>query len=254
VILINLLPHRAEKRAQRKRAFFISLGLSAIGGAGIVLLWFSVVQQMTSAQELRNAFLKGEIAKLDVQIKDIANLRGDIEALKARQLAVEDLQTDRNTPVHLLNELVRQTPEGVFLTSIRQTGQVVAVTGTAQTNERVSELIRNTLYNSPWLEKPELVEIKAVSVTTANREQRRLFDFSMRVTIKRQQGLAAAAPASAASGVASAAAAASGAASASAAASSASASAAVAGSAPASPVATGAAASGAPAGPKAKSS
>ena len=198
MILINLLPHRQDKRRQRKRAFFISLGLSAAAGAAIGLLWFSVLEQMTSAQEARNAFLNGEIKKLDLQIKDIATLRADIDALKARQKAVEDLQTDRNVPVHLLNELVRQTPEGVYLTAIRQTGQVVAVNGTAQTNERVSEFIRNTLYNSPWLEKPELIEIKAVAVTTAGREQRRLFDFSMRVTLKRQQGLAAAGPASAA--------------------------------------------------------
>jgi type IV pilus assembly protein PilN len=200
VILINLLPHRQDKRRQRKRAFFISLGLSAVAGAAIALLWFSVLDQMTSAQDARNTFLKSEIKKLDLQIKDIATLRADIDALKARQKAVEDLQTDRNVPVHLLNELVRQTPEGVYLTTIRQTGQVVAVNGTAQTNERVSEFIRNTLYNSPWLEKPELIEIKAVAVTTASREQRRLFDFSMRVTLKRQQGPAPAAaiPASAA--------------------------------------------------------
>jgi type IV pilus assembly protein PilN len=204
VILINLLPHRQDKRRQRKRAFFISLGVCAAGGVAIGLLWFSVLGQMTSAQESRNAFLKGEITKLDLQIKDIAMLRAEIDALKARQKAVEDLQTDRNVPVHLLNELVRQTPEGVYLTTIRQTGQVVAINGTAQTNERVSEFIRNTLYNSPWLEKPELVEIKAVAVTTATREQRRLFDFSMRVTLKRQQGASAAvaAPASAASSAA----------------------------------------------------
>ena len=192
MILINLLPHRQEKRRLRKRAFFISLALCAVGGAAIGLLWYSVLGQMTSAQEARNTFLKGEIAKLDLQIKDIATLRAEIDALKARQKAVEDLQTDRNVPVHLLNELVRQTPEGVYLSTIRQTGQVVAITGTAQTNERVSEFIRNTLYNSPWLEKPELVEIKAVAVTTATREQRRLFEFSMRVTLKRQQGAAAA--------------------------------------------------------------
>ena len=204
MILINLLPHRQDKRRQRKRAFFISLALCAVGGAAIALLWYSVLGQMTSAQESRNAFLKGEITKLDLQIKDIATLRAEIDALKARQKAVEDLQTDRNVPVHLLNELVRQTPEGVYLTTIRQTGQVVAITGSAQTNERVSEFIRNTLYNSPWLEKPELVEIKAVAVTTTSREQRRLFDFSMRVTLKRQQGAAAAAaaPASAASAAA----------------------------------------------------
>jgi type IV pilus assembly protein PilN len=192
VILINLLPHRQEKRQLRKRAFFISLALFALAGVGAVLIWYSVVQQMTAAQQARNDFLKAEIAKLDLQIKDIATLRAEIDALKARQKAVEDLQTDRNTPVHLLNELVRQTPEGVFITAIRQNGKVVAVNGIAQTNERVSEFIRNTLYNSPWLEKPELIEIKSSTVTTANREQRRLFDFSMRVTLKRPQNAVAA--------------------------------------------------------------
>ena len=198
MILINLLPHREEKRRQRKRSFFISLAVCALGGVAVVGIWYSVLQQMTSAQESRNGFLKAEITRLDSQIKDIATLKAEIEALKARQKAVEDLQTDRNVPVHLLGELVRQTPEGVYLTAIRQTGEVVAITGTAQTNERVSEFLRNTLYNSPWLEKPELVEIKASAVTTANREQRRLFEFSMRVTIKRPQSSAS--PAGAASG------------------------------------------------------
>jgi type IV pilus assembly protein PilN len=187
VILINLLPHREEKRRQRKRAYFISLGLSALVGAAVVLVWYSVLQQMNSAQESRNAFLKAEIARLDTQIKDIATLRAEIDALKARQKAVEDLQTDRNVPVYLLNELVKQTPEGVYLTSIRQNGQVVTLSGVAQTNERVSEFLRNGLYNSAWLERPELVEIKASNVNAASRDQRRLFDFLMRVTIKRQQ-------------------------------------------------------------------
>ena len=195
MILVNLLPHREEKRRLRKRAFFVSLALCAMGGLAIVGLWYSVLQQLTSAQESRNAFLTGEIKKLDLQIADIANLRAEIDALKARQKAVEDLQTDRNVPVHLLNELVRQTPEGVFITSIKQNGQVVAVNGIAQTNERVSEFIRNTLYNSPWLEKPELVEIKAAAATTTGREQRRLFDFSMRVTLKRPQAVVPAATA-----------------------------------------------------------
>jgi type IV pilus assembly protein PilN len=197
VILINLLPHREEKRQQRKRAFFVGLGLFALAGAAIALIWYSVLQQMTSAQQARNQFLEAEIARLDTQIKDIATLRQEIEALKARQKAVEDLQTDRNTPVYLLDELVKQTPEGVYLTSIKQTGDVVLVTGIAQTNERVSELLRNTLYNSPWLQKPELIEIKSTQVQGSNREQRRLFDFSMRVSIKKPQAAGAAAAASA---------------------------------------------------------
>jgi type IV pilus assembly protein PilN len=188
VILVNLLPHREERRRQRKRAFFAGVAACALGGVAVVGLWFTVLQQMTSAQQARNTFLQAEISRLDTQIKDIATLRSEIEALKARQKAVEDLQTDRNTPVYLLDELVKQTPEGVYLTSIKQAGQVVAVTGVAQTNERVSELLRNTLYNSPWLERPELVEIKVITAAAGSRDQRRLFEFAMRVSLKRAQG------------------------------------------------------------------
>jgi type IV pilus assembly protein PilN len=199
VILINLLPHREEKRRLRKRAFFVGLGASAIAGAAVVGIWFTALSQMTAAQVARNDFLKTEITRLEAQIKDIATLKAEIEALKARQKAVEDLQSDRNTPVYLLDELVKQTPEGVYLTSIKQSAQTVALTGVAQTNERVSEFLRNTSYNSTWLERPELVEIKAANVTTAGRDQRRLFEFSMRLTLKRAQAAdAPAAPASAA--------------------------------------------------------
>lgn len=199
MILINLLPHREERRQQRKRSFFIALGLSAVVGALAIGVWYTVIDQMTSSQVARNEFLQSEIKRLETQIKDIATLRAEIDALKARQKAVEDLQTDRNTPVYLLDELVKQTPEGIYLTSIKQTGQTVAVIGIAQTNERVSEFLRNTLYNSPWLERPELIEIKAANVTTAGRDQRRLFEFSLRLTLKQP-----AAPAPAASGPASA--------------------------------------------------
>ncbi len=194
MILINLLPHREARRQERKRAFFSALGLAGIVGVGLVILWFGVLQQLTSFQESRNRYLSDEIKKLEEQIKDIAALRAEIDALKARQKAVEDLQADRNVPVYLLDELVKQTPEGIYLTSVKQNGNVVTVGGMSQTNERVSEMLRNTAYNSPWLERPELVEIKAVT-QGKDRDQRRLFDFSMRVSIKRPQ-----APSSAASG------------------------------------------------------
>ena len=170
------------------------MGLAGIVGVGLVILWFGVLQQLTSFQDTRNRYLSDEIKKLEEQIKDIAALRAEIDALKARQKAVEDLQADRNVPVYLLDELVKQTPEGIYLTSVKQNGNVVTVGGMSQTNERVSEMLRNTAYNSPWLERPELVEIKAVT-QGKDRDQRRLFDFSMRVSIKRPQ-----APSSAASG------------------------------------------------------
>lgn len=198
MILINLLPHREEKRQRKKVAFFAGLGVAAAAGLAVVGVWYLVVQQMTSAQQDRNAFLQAEIAKLEVQIKDIATLKAEIESLKARQKAVEDLQIDRNVPVHVLNELVKQTPEGVYFRSIKQDGQTLSVAGVAQTQERISEFLRNTAYSSEWLERPDLVESRATSVTGANREQRRLFDFSMRLNIKRPQDVKpAAAPATA---------------------------------------------------------
>lgn len=204
MILINLLPHREEKRKRRRAAFFLGLGLSAAGGALVVALWYLVLQQMISTQQGRNDFLKAEITKLEEQIKDIATLKAEIEALKARQKAVEDLQVDRNIPVHVLNELVKQTPEGVYYSQIRQDGQVLTLTGLAQTNERVSELLRNTGNNSEWLTKPELLEIKASAAPAAkgpaSANQKRLSDFSMRVSIKPPAAVdAAAAAASAAS-------------------------------------------------------
>jgi len=192
VILINLLPHREERRKRRKAAYFIGLGMSAAVGLVVVGMWFLVLQQLTSSQRDRNAYLGSEIKKLEVQIKDIAALRAEIESLKARQKAVEDLQIDRNVPVHVLNELVKQTPEGVYFTSVKQDGQTLNVNGIAQTNERVSEFLRNTANNSEWLVKPELVEIKASTATSAGRDQKRLFDFGVRLTVKRPQDKATA--------------------------------------------------------------
>jgi type IV pilus assembly protein PilN len=161
VILINLLPHREARRQQRKQAFFAGIGMAVLVGAGVVLLWYTAVNTQIGTQEEHNQFLSSEIKRLDAQIADVATLKAEIGALKARQKAVEDLQADRNMPVYLLNELVKQTPEGVFLTSIKQGGQQVAITGVAQTNERISEFLRNASSNSPWLEKPQLVEIKS---------------------------------------------------------------------------------------------
>lgn len=187
MILINLLPHREEKRRRRKQAYFVALGLAAAGGLLIAGVWYLVLMEMISSQQARNEFLQTEITKLELQIKDIASLKDEIEGLKARQKVVEDFQIDRNMPVHLLNELVRQTPEGVYLTTMKQDGQNITITGLAQTNERVSELLRNTAYNSPWLEKPELVEIKATVQGANTRDAKRLFEFSMRLLLKRPQ-------------------------------------------------------------------
>ncbi|HWH82349.1 MAG TPA: PilN domain-containing protein [Burkholderiaceae bacterium] len=190
MILINLLPHREEKRKRRKIAFYAGLGVAALVGLGIIGGWYAVVEQLKANQQARNQFLSTEIAKLELQIKDIATLKAEIAALTARQKAVEDLQTDRNLPVHILNELVRQTPEGMYFTTVKQDGQVLNVVGIAQTQERISEFLRNTAYGSEWLTKPELIESRG-TVVSGGGQQKRLFDFSMRLTVKRPQDKAA---------------------------------------------------------------
>ena len=169
MIMINLLPHREERRKRRKVAYYAGLGVAALVGVAIVGVWYLVVEQLVSGQQQRNAFLQSKIAELDVQIKDIASLKAEIASLKARQKAVEDLQIDRNVPVHVLNELVRQVPEGIYVTSVKQDGPNLSVAGIAQTQERVSEFLRNTTYNSEWLVKPELVESKATVIQGTQR-------------------------------------------------------------------------------------
>jgi type IV pilus assembly protein PilN len=181
---INLLPHREIRRKQRKKEFFSMLLLAAIVGAMIVLGIGAVIAGQVSSQEQRNHFIKDEIAKLDEQIKEIATLKQEIEGLKARQVAVEDLQSDRNQPVYLMDELVRQVPEGVYLRAFKQEGQRVVMNGYAQSNERVSELLRNLSNSSPWLERPDLIEIRSTGLGQG-RDAKKVFDFTINVGIKR---------------------------------------------------------------------
>ena len=192
MILINLLPHREAARKRRRELFFVQVGLAALLGGVIVGLVFTWFQNQIGNQQSRNTFLTTEIAKLDAQIKDIAGLQAQLAALKARQLAVEDLQADRNLPVHLLDEMVRQLPEGVFLASLKQENQSIVLTGVAQSQERVSELLRNLNNNSKWLTRPELVEIVAANLALSPREQRRVSNFSIRVSLTRGSDKAAA--------------------------------------------------------------
>ena len=185
MILINLLPHREAARKQRRDAFNVSIGMAfLVGGliAGMIFLWY---QGRVADQQSRNNVLTSEIKRLEGQIKDIAGLETEIAALRARQQAVEDLQADRNVPVHLMTELVRQLPDGVFIQSMKQVGQIVTLQGVAQSNERVSELLRNLSDGTPWFSKPELVEIVAGSLALTPRNAKRVANFTMRVQLTR---------------------------------------------------------------------
>lgn len=184
MILINLLPHREAARKRRKEQFIVHSVLAAVAGAALSGLMHTTVQANIDTQRARNAFLQEETKKLEEQIKDIAGLKSEIASLKARQAAVENLQSDRNLPVHLLEELVKKLPDGVYLVSMKQENQSVQLIGVAQSQERVSELLRN-LSASQWVTRPELVEIVSTVQAISPREQRRVSNFTVRAGINR---------------------------------------------------------------------
>lgn len=180
MILINLLPHREAARKRRREGFQATMVASAIVGLLIAGLIYWVLQTLIADQQAKNGVLKAEIQVLEGQIKEIATIEEEIAALRARQKAVEDLQADRNLPVHLLTELVKQLPDGVYVTSLKQTNQSIEIKGVAQSNERISEMLRNLSNNTPWLSKPELVEIVASNVELTSRDTRRVASFNLR--------------------------------------------------------------------------
>ncbi|WP_295955697.1 PilN domain-containing protein [Rhodoferax sp.] len=185
MILINLLPHREAARARRRETFQVMLVVSVLLGALLIGIGFLWCEAQISGQQERNVILTQAVTVLDGQIKEIANIESEIKALTERQKAVEDLQADRNLPVHLLNELVKQLPDGTYITSLKQENQSVSIQGVAQSNERVSEMLRNLANNTPWLSKPDLVEIVASTVTLTPRDQRRVAKFNLRVRLMR---------------------------------------------------------------------
>ncbi|MEH6436443.1 PilN domain-containing protein [Massilia sp. DD77] len=184
MIRINLLPHREAKRKQKQAAFYALLALGGAAGIAVVLAVGGYNARQLSVQDERNLVLKKANAELDKQIAEIKTLKEEIEALKARQQAVQDVQGDRNMPVYLLDELVRQTPEGMHLKSLKQDGRRVVLTGYAQSQERVADLLRNLSGNSPWLERPELTEVKAATLAQS-KTGRKVVEFTLSVSIKR---------------------------------------------------------------------
>jgi type IV pilus assembly protein PilN len=192
---INLLPHREERRKRARTHFGVLGAMTAALGLVIVGAVWLFYSGRISNQEDRNRFLKTEIAKLDKEIDEIREVKDKIQALLARKQVIETLQTDRVQTVYLLDELVRQMPEGVFLKSVKQRGPSVDLVGYAQSNARVSTLMRN-IESSPWLSNPNLIEIKAV-----NLGKMRISEFNMKLALKRPvapDAKAAAKPAAAA--------------------------------------------------------
>ncbi len=180
-VRVNLLPHREERRKAQRKHLAILAGMVAALALTVVVLVHGVIAGYIAVQDDRNNFLKRENERLDKEIAEIKKLRDEIAALLARKQVIERLQADRSQVVNLLDQLVRQTPDGVYLKSIKQSGLRVNLVGYAQSNARVSQLMRN-FSASPHLERPELIEIKATTV-----DKKRLSEFTMNVSLKRTQ-------------------------------------------------------------------
>jgi type IV pilus assembly protein PilN len=179
MIPINLLPHREARRKAQQRQFMVLAGGTLGVGVALVVLVHGVLAERIDTQNSRNRYLETEISKLDKQIDEIKKLKEQTTSLLARKRVVESLQANRTEAVRLLDQLVRQLPDGLYLKQVKQTGDVVNVQGYATSNARVSTLMRN-FEASPWLEAPTLVEIKAVKVNNAN-----LNEFNLNVKITR---------------------------------------------------------------------
>jgi type IV pilus assembly protein PilN len=178
---INLLPHRADRRKRARQHFVTVSGMTFGLGVLVAFLIYQFYDRQISVQNDRNTFLANEIKKLDKDIADINELRNQIQALLARKTIIEQLQADRAQTVHLLEQMVRQMPEGVYLKSMKQSGPKVHIVGYAQSNARVSTLMRN-IEASPWLTEPILVEVKAATV-----DKRRVSEFNMYLNLKRAE-------------------------------------------------------------------
>ena len=176
---INLLPHRADRRKRSRQHFMTVSGMTFGLGVLVAFLIYQFYERQIEAQNERNAFLASEIKKLDKDIADINELKNQIQALLARKQIIETLQADRAQTVHLLEQMVRQMPEGVYLRAMKQTGPKVHIVGYAQSNARVSTLMRN-IEASPWLDQPVLVEVKATNI-----DKKRVSEFNMYVNLKR---------------------------------------------------------------------
>ncbi|AWI78524.1 fimbrial protein [Parazoarcus communis] len=177
MIRINLLPHREEKRKERRQQFYTLSGAMVLLGAAIALLVHTVYAGYIERQETKNAFIKAEIVKLDEEIVEIRRLREQIDSLLARKQVIEALQSSRAETVHLFNELARKMPNGVYLKSVKQSAQQVTLVGYAQSNARVSTLMRS-LDESPFLQNPGLVEVKSATVNN-----RRVSEFILNIGI-----------------------------------------------------------------------
>lgn len=179
MIRVNLLPWREQRHKTQQTQFFIALGVVAAIGIAIWFAVHTVLDDQFNNQQNRNKYLEEEIAKLEKEIKEIEKLKGDMAALLARKKVVETLQSNRAEVVHLLDQLTRQLPDGIYLKGIKQTGNKVTINGFTQSQARVSTLMRN-LESSQHLESPALVEIKAVPQGTS-----RANEFTMNINIQR---------------------------------------------------------------------
>lgn len=157
---INLLPWRQQERKRRQKEFAIFAGGAVVAALAVALLTSVAVSGMIDRQKNRNEYLKKEITELDRQITEILGLEAQRDRLIARMEIIDKLQRSRPEVVHLVDQIVRTLPDGIYLTSVKQNDKRLEIKGVAQSSTRVSTFMRN-IEASDWLADPQLQVVEA---------------------------------------------------------------------------------------------
>ena len=191
MIRINLLPHREQKRAARQSRYLILLGMTSLAAVAVVVAGYLFYATRIETQTRRNEFLTSENIKLDHEISEIEKLKAEKQSLLDRKKIVERLQSGRSETVLVMDQLVRQTPEGIYFKEARVNNDQLTLIGYAQSNARVSNLMRN-LNDSETFEQPVLIEVKAAQVGNQKLSE---FMLTIKITRAADEAITASAPA-----------------------------------------------------------
>ena len=181
---INLLPWREEFREQKKKEFFIHLGIAAIAAALVAFLWMQTADAALDNQQARNNRLKQEISSLEQQVKEIADLKKTKQQLNDRIEVIMQLQGTRPLIVRYFDELAKAVPDGVYLTSVKRDRNVLDITGISESNNRVSSFLRQ-LDRSEYFDKPNL---SAVTNQARLGEKAKSFTISLSLVEPKKEG------------------------------------------------------------------
>lgn len=177
MIRVNLLPQRRDARREASQTWLLAvMGVAVLEIIGL-FLFHQVKLDELAKQKRVNAELKSQIDEIKHVVANHGNVKKQLEALRAREDAIEKLQSARTGPTEVLLELARvltrgqsptvdpeflqqqrkDNPTAVFnvnwdarrlwLTGYHEKERLVKITGYARDADDVSELARRLTFS-----------------------------------------------------------------------------------------------------------